>query len=430
LIGQKPNEKIASAPLIKDIQSNGRLKDSVNFYDYHVAIISDVKYLSSFPNSFDIVGEYPGILAFSFWSLDPERHHNISYVPVDPERHHNISYVPVDPEHIFYEEHYSKVLKSYIESKPIKGSNIIFDGKHWLGQVFEKYKKYFSYVGSFTPASQFSSILSIEKVLPGFDKTNYMESYQPFAHTPGGLVVGAIVKIEKTTLILYPIPSFNGADDELKNFVRDFLDEIDANLLGIKHLETTKPRWTNELFVEERGSLKKELNEAYGKYQEKTQRLDRLEELYWQTGEPLEKAVEFVFREIGFNVQNISKMRESKDLIVKFNEQSYVIEVKGKEGSADKAEVSNFIANNPDESLVFIVNHYRLKPPEERTNGSNTYPSYTSAAVQTIKTAIKNKSIKSFCSLTTLNLAEWVLKKLTPDQVKREMEKFSEYSRP
>ncbi len=374
------------------------------------------------------MGKYKGILAFSFWSLDPVHPPNYNWL-LDPVHPPNYNWL-LDPEHLFYEEHYSKVLKSYIESNPIKGSNIIFDGKHWLGKVFEKYKKYFSYVGSFTPASQFSSILSIEKNLSQYTKTNYRKSYEPFAYTPGGLVVGAIVKIEGTTLILYPISSFNGSDDRMKNFVREFLDEIEANLLGMKYLEIIKPRWTSELFVGERGSLTKEVNEAYGKYQEKIQRLDRLEELYWQTGEALEKAVEFAFKELGFNVENISKMRESKDLIVKFNEQSYVIEVKGKEGSADKAEVSNFIANNPDESLVFIVNHYRLEPPKERTSEENTYPSYTPAAVQTIKTAIKNKSIKSFCSLTTLNLAEWVLKKLTPDQVKREMEKFSEYNRP
>jgi len=44
-----------------------------------------------------------------------------------------------------------------------------------------------------------------------------------------------------------------------------------------------------------------------------------------------------------------------------------LVEVKGKEKNADKEDISNFIANNPNKNLIFLINHFRSIDPKEMT---------------------------------------------------------------
>jgi hypothetical protein len=321
---------------------------------------------------------------------------------------------------------YSEALKLYLDSQPFEGKNIEFKKGHWLGEIFSNYKEYFKYEGSFTPGENLKGIIALGELSKKISKksVSFTKIFDPFAFTPGGLIVGAIVKIMNSTLILHPEPLFSD-EKLLAKFLREFLDGIETNLLGVKYMEPPKPRWVDYLFIKEKEEIIKEATKIYDKFIKEIEKFTFLENLYWQTGDELVNAVEFAFKEIGFHVENISHERKSGDLIVQHNESQFIIEIKGKEGPADKSDISNFIANNLNKNLIFIVNHYRLDDPKERNNKPDIYIPYTPSAIETIKDNLNNKTIKSFYPITTIELAELVLKKLTPKEVLENLEKIS-----
>jgi len=93
--------------------------------------------------------------------------------------------------------------------------------------------------------------------------------------------------------------------------------------------------------------------------------INNLRELHYQSGTKLVNAVEFAFKKIGFEVENISSRGESVDLVIRFKGKEFLVEVKGKEKNADKEDISNFIANNPNKNLIFVINHFRSIDPKE-----------------------------------------------------------------
>jgi hypothetical protein len=230
LINPMDDEKISEWTLLKDKLG------VINPYDYNIMMVKDLSSLQPFPEIFDEVGKYRAILAFSFWSFSDFG----KYPPYS------------------FSSSYSKALTPYLLSKDVNGSNIIFRKEHWLGKVFNKYEGYFNYEGGFSPSPQLEEVIRYEEL--GKDVLTFLnkglntklceKSYDPFAITPGGLTVGAVVKIGDSTLILHPKPSFE--DENLfKNFMREFLNEIKTNLLGVKYPQITKPRWVNELYAED-----------------------------------------------------------------------------------------------------------------------------------------------------------------------------------
>jgi len=248
-----------------------------------------------------------------------------------------------------------------------------------------------------------------------------------FATTPGGLTVGTIIQAGETKLIIHPEPLFKD-ENSFKDFTRKFLDAIEANLLG----QTTVPQWVEQLFVKEqlkifiesigRISNSSECNKIFSDYNNELTKFGIIKNLYFQSGTELVNAVEFAFKEIGFEVENVSAKRESHDLDIKFKGKEFLVEVKGKEESAKQKDISNFIANYPKKNLIFVVNHFRFIDPKKRKD-KKSYPPYTQGAIKTIKADLNDNMIESFYPITTMDLAEWVKNKLTPDMV---LEKLNE----
>jgi len=426
-IDRKSNEKITEAILLKD-ELGDKIKDRINVYDYNIIMVKDLQLLRPQTDFFNEIGEYAGILAFSFWPLD--------------------DYYNFDPITQKFYISYSKALKPYILSKKVQGSHNDFNQDHWLGKVFNNYKEYFKYVGGLEPSEYLRKIITLEttnKILDRMldrmimrDSKNNSELlnepidkvdkqgeqyYDVFATTPGGLTVGAIIQAGKTKLIIHPEPSFKDEDENsFKDFTRKFLDAIEANLLG----QTTIPQWVEQLYAEEERKISKEFTdkiiksseckEIFIDFKNELNKISIMKYLYFQSGTELQNAVESAFKEIGFEVENVSTKGESVDLVIRFNGKEFLVEVKGKEKYADKEDISNFIANNPYKSLIFVINHFRIIDPKERKD-IKSYPPYTSDAIKTIKNALNNKSIESFYPITTMDLAEWVQNKLTPDTV-------------
>jgi hypothetical protein len=400
-IDRKSNEKITEASLLKDDKlGNFKIKDRINIYDYNIIMVKDLQLLTPQTDFFNEIGEYNGILAFSFWPLD--------------------DYYNFDPITQKFYILYSKALKPYIISKKGLGSHIDFNQNHWLGKVFNKYKEYFKYIGSFEPSENLNNniliktmvYLSIYKnsnVSPQILDEIEKKYYNVFATTPGGLTVGAIIQAGKTKLIIHPEPSFKDEDENsFKDFTRKFLDAIEANILGI-NIQTTVPQWVEQLYAEEQQKI---ISYALNKLNI----INNLRDLHYQSGTKLVNAVEFAFKKIGFEVENVSTKGESVDLVIRFDGKEFLVEVKGKEKYADKEDISNFIANNPNKNLIFVVNHFRSIDPKERKD-IKSYPPYTPDAIGTVKNALNNKSIESFYPITTMDLAGWVQYKLTPDMV-------------
>jgi hypothetical protein len=410
------DEKITQCTFLKDELGNLMVKGVINPYDYNVIMVKDLRLLIPSPKIFDEVGKYRGILAFSFWPLDVCLKYPKNEYDLYAEELNKIFLMKKfdDLSEKFFSS-YSKALKFYLISKNVNGSNIIFKKKHWLGKVFNKYEGHFNYEGCFSPSSYLELILAF----------SHEKLYDPFAIAPGGLTVGAIVKVGNSTLILHPKPSF-GDEDLFREFAREFLNGIKANLLRVKYPQITKPCWVDELYAEDEKRLMDEVKRCVEEYDRKLEDLKLLRDLHWETGENLVKAVELAFKEIGFSVENVSMKGESRDLIIRFNSLQFVVEVKGKEGAADKSDISNFIANNPNENLIFVVNHYRFEDPRERENKKSVYRPYTEAALHAIKTAISKKVIKSFYPITSMDLAKWLYEKLTPNRVLEELNKMAQ----
>jgi len=403
-IDRKSNEKITEASLLKDELGNFKIKDRINIYDYKIIMVKDLQLLRPQTDFFNEIGEYNVILAFSFCPLD-------DYYNFDP----------ITQE--FYIS-YSKALKPYILSKKVQGSHIDFIQDHWLGKVFNDYREYFKYIGSFRLSESFFYYILLRKkeYLSSHKNNNVSQQmldklgkkyYDAFAINPGGLTVGAIIQAGKTKLIIHPEPLFKD-ENFFKNFTRKFLDAIEANLLGI-NIQTTVPQWVEQLYAEEE---KKIISYASNELNI----ISNLRNLHYQSGTELVNAVEFAFKKIGFEVENVSAKGESVDLVIRFNGKEFLVEVKGKEKNADKEDISNFIANNPNKNLIFVVNHFRSIDPKERKD-IKSHPPYTQPAIETIKKDLNDNTIESFYPITTMDLAEWVQDKLTPDMV---LEKLNE----
>jgi len=426
-IDRKSNEKITEA-ILSNNKTGNKIKDHINIYDYKIIMVKDLQLLRPQTDFFNVIGEYDGILAFSFCPLD--------------------DYYNFDPNTQKFYISYSKALKPYVLPKKEQGSHINFIQDHWLGKVFNNYKEYFKYVGGLEPSENLRKIITIESINKKIDKMldrmimrdskNNAELlnepidkvdkqgeqyYDVFATTPGGLTVGAIVQAVRTKLIIHPEPSFKD-ENSFKDFTRKFLDAIEANLLGI-NIQTTVPQWVEQLSVETERKITNEFTdkiiksseckEIFSDYKNELIKIGIIKNLYFQSGTKLQNYVEFAFKVIGFEVENVSAKGESVDLVIRFKGKEFLVEVKGKEKYADKEDISNFIANNPNKNLIFVVNHFRFIDPKERKD--KELPPYTSDAIKTIKKVLNDKSIESFYPITTMDLAECVQDKLTPDVV-------------
>jgi hypothetical protein len=398
------------------------VKNAINLYDYHIVMVKDVRLLISSSKSFGEVGKYKEVLTFSLWPL------NTYYDLIRDDKKYSLkekfNYLLRE----FFSS-YSEALKPYLTSEKIEGTNIIFDKEHWLGKLFDKYKGNFEYEGCFNPSPDLKFAVSLWDALASLSKESRTELsgkllYYPFATTPGGLTVGAFVKAGDSKLILHPKLSFK--DENLfKKFAREFLNEIKANILGVKYPQIPKPRWFDELYAEDYDKLMNEAESFLKSYERKLKNLELLKALHWETGDELVKAVGLAFKEIGFDVEDVSTKYESKDLIIRFGSSQFLVEVKGKEAGADKSDVSNFITNNPNENLIFVVNHYRFENPKEREDKSS-YPPYTKSALNSIRVSISGKTIKRFYPITSMDLAKWLYRKLTPQEVLKELNKTAQ----
>ena len=213
-------------------------------------------------------------------------------------------------------------------------------------------------------------------------------NFMPLVANLAGEIV-SYVKIDSTS-ILFVFPQLEDKVPFLLELFQMYLPAIAPNLFPF----STRFAWLNDeeyqlpgevSLLTEKRSLEQEYTEriaAKGReVEENHQKYQFLHDLLTETGEKLVKAVELYFHWLGFddvvNCDEVYPERKEEDLQVSLENGLLVVEVKGIGGTStdsDCLQISKIKHRREKErksfnvSALYIVNHQRYLPPENRTN--------------------------------------------------------------
>ena len=398
-----------------------------NLHDYHIVLAKDPKVFSKRQHLFADLKTFTGVFAIGLWPIGCFKTSDGKfYKRQDFDKQ---SYRPQGD----LEDFYSYAMKNYVKTDVVQGENLVFDNKHWAGKIFEKHKKCLSYAACFAlekPLKQYAltmqalQSLQTSQLSSAQTQRKYDSVLETFASAPGHEnPVGGIIRTGKCVLLLHPLIKDNVTEDSMKELVPKLIAGIQSNLLGLNRINPERPRWAYDAFPEH----SKIMSSLAKEYWEQKEKLDKLSDVLWQTGEPLEIAIEYLLNENGLKVSNIAKKGEQKDLVITTTDlEEYIVEVKGLNGPADINDVSKFLANNPQKNLIMVVNHYRLTDWKTRNGEKEIYIPFTPAAIDTIKKQIGSKSIKSFYPISTLEFIDALNNELKGPDIIREFQLISQ----
>lgn len=196
-------------------------------------------------------------------------------------------------------------------------------------------------------------------------------------------VVSEFYRIKNGLLIILPMIQFNNAAQNSLPFLSSTIDFITELKKYNLPKELNIPEWVKEytLSVEQKEleNEKKLLNQQkiieqnIIENQTKLSNYNFLKALFSSSGDTLENAVQFVFKEFGFYLELPKKNRD--DLIIKSDDKIAVIEVKGLTKSAaekNAAQLQKWISsyhveNDFNPKGILIVNTYKDVKLENRT---------------------------------------------------------------
>jgi hypothetical protein len=197
-------------------------------------------------------------------------------------------------------------------------------------------------------------------------------------------VVAKFIRHRKGLILLTPFVSLPRDYQSLMQFLYDLELLIKGLKVEEKHSFQPLPLWTEKYYIRdekkeielatELNVQKNELELKIIDQQKKIDLIRNLKYLFAGDGDSLEEVVEYVFREIGFDVSRPENKRD--DLIIKFKEKVAVVEIKGtsKSGSERYAAqlekwVSSYYENNGvSPKGILIVNTYKNELLEHRTD--------------------------------------------------------------
>lgn len=194
------------------------------------------------------------------------------------------------------------------------------------------------------------------------------------------------------------------------NIQVEFLEELiqAARQLKTKEHKQPQPEWAATLFLPNEQALHDELSSVNNQIELLKLKLIETENalgkfadrkiLLTGTGDNLESEVEKIFRQLGFEI--LASERNRDDLIITYNGQTAVVEIKGVAGSAAErhaAQLEKWVAdyferNEVKAKGVLLVNPYKDLPPHERTE-----PAFPSQMVP-------YSTRREHCLLTTIQL--------------------------
>jgi len=198
-------------------------------------------------------------------------------------------------------------------------------------------------------------------------------------------VVSELFRINNGLLILLPNFTFsNRKETEVRQFVQLIIDFIPKLHEYATPVSNNIPEWVDKYLVSGENNeinnlekLNKKLNEIKLDIQKSEDSLNRfnfLKGLFSAEGNTLENVIDYVFKDIGFNVERPEGNRD--DLIIKIDNKVAVVEIKGLTKSAAEKHaaqlqkwVSNYHAENEyNPKGILIANTYRDKMLEDRNS--------------------------------------------------------------
>jgi hypothetical protein len=396
---------------LQDLQMNPRGEGLVplaaevpSLSDYHIVLIRDIAGMASIPESLDRLLEHRGVIAMGLRPFTPPFRYESRYN--DPLAIAKSSYNQLW--NTFLGEKMAGLLDDYLVCMPELGRNLVVEHSSSQSAAFSHPEVSFSIFARLETTSKLDALEKRREAAnavtgKGEHRSQYLEV---FARNPGGSVVGAVLRTGTTTLVLHPIPVFVGGQSEaakatatLTSFARELLDSA-TRLLVPKGPIALPPSWARTAFPDSA----KEIQDAQRELDRATESAALLVDLCWESGTALEEVVERALRIIGVEVENVASAGGQRDLLAKIDGRDTVIEVKGKTGIVDLEDVSKFLVGNPKKHLMMVVNPYRQVSPSDRMTKAPTYAPLSQAALDAIRDAIRNKTVASFRTLTTIDL--------------------------
>jgi len=204
----------------------------------------------------------------------------------------------------------------------------------------------------------------------------------PISIKPGFFPKQAFIEFDK---ILKHENDVNGDDEQPPAWVKNYT-------FGDEQAEI---ECLNDLY-DEKTSLQDKINQQ----KKKLNHFDELKLILFSSGRKLELVIERIFKELGYNSEQVAQNRD--DLILSYNGAIAVVEIKGVKGSAAEKYaaqlmkwVNNYhVENGVNPKGILIVNTYKDKPLKDRVEDS--FPN------QMLPYCKQQK----FCLLTTVQLLE------------------------
>lgn len=135
-----------------------------------------------------------------------------------------------------------------------------------------------------------------------------------------------------------------------------------------------KPTWMDDYALEEKQVLLDEMKTQEKKIHE----LEAFERLLYSTDIPLERSVAAALKYLRFeNVVHHEKDRDREDVSFQFDDNLYLVEVKGKKGQGDKDDIeqlNGWITQQMEKEKlepeqirgIYVINHFRHANPSQR----------------------------------------------------------------
>jgi CRISPR/Cas system-associated exonuclease Cas4 (RecB family) len=196
----------------------------------------------------------------------------------------------------------------------------------------------------------------------------------------------------------------------IKDKESDFLKDLVSAVKNIREFNSYMPLpdWASNYYLPHEEAIDKDIKRIENQIkslnaqlEEKNSAVNQLvikKKLFTATGSELEKEVEGLFREIGFEILAVEDNRD--DLIVRYNEQVAVVEIKGVANSAaekhaaqlEKWTASYIEKNGVIPKGILLVNTYKEQPLINRADKS--FPDQM----------LKYSTQREHCLITTLQL--------------------------
>jgi len=189
-------------------------------------------------------------------------------------------------------------------------------------------------------------------------------------------VVSEYFKVDNGLIIILPnLHSSLSSDNSSSLFINSILHLLTEIRKGYKYNENKIPDWVNKYYltgekteIDNLSKLefrKQKVDLLINESKKKLTDYHFLKSLFASDGETLEKAVEFIFKNMGFDIEKSNKNEE--DLLLKIDSKIAVVEIKGLTKSAAEKNaaqlqkwVSNYhVENEYNPKGILVVNTYK-----------------------------------------------------------------------